>query len=154
MKRKIDHIDKSILRILQESADKPYKQMAFMVNSPVSTVCERIKKLKECGIIQNTVVRLDRKKLQQDVLGRVNVRMSDISKEMLEKLRKNLLEIPEVNSCSHITGHFNISIKVITTDTSRFFEVVMQIAGFAFVDGINTYIILGDIIPDTGLRIL
>ncbi|KEQ31702.1 Lrp/AsnC family transcriptional regulator [Pedobacter antarcticus] len=152
MKRKIDHIDKSILRVLQESADRPYKQMSSILHSPTSTISERIKKLKQSGIIISTVVKLDRKKLQQDILGHVYLRLTITSKEVIEKFRQKLLLIREVSSCTSITGSYNIKIKVITNDTSRFHEIEREIASFPHVERVLNYIELDEIIPYSGFH--
>lgn len=150
MKRKIDNIDKSILRVLQESADRPYKQMSTMIHSSASTISERIRKLRESGIIMNTVVKLDRKKLQLNIKGNIFLRLTITSTDAMEKIKQKLMLIKEVSACTSITGSYNIAVTIITSDTSRFYQIEREIASLQHVERVYNYIELDEIIPYNG----
>ncbi|MEM4484125.1 MAG: winged helix-turn-helix transcriptional regulator, partial [Candidatus Methanomethylicia archaeon] len=59
----IDDRDKEILRILQRDGKATVKDLARIVNSPVTTVYSRVKRLERDGYIKNYVAILDEKKL-------------------------------------------------------------------------------------------
>jgi len=64
-RRGIDNKDKQILSILQEDGRVSFRKMAKLLGIPHTTTYERVKKLKEIGVIKKFTIEIDRKKLQQ-----------------------------------------------------------------------------------------
>jgi DNA-binding Lrp family transcriptional regulator len=43
MEKKLDRLDISILKLLQEDSSRPHKQVAGILNVSSTTICDRIK---------------------------------------------------------------------------------------------------------------
>lgn len=67
----IDEKDKKILDILKEHSDWTTRIIAKKVNLPITTVHNRIKKLKKGGIIKKYTIETDNRKLERNFVAYV-----------------------------------------------------------------------------------
>ncbi|MBB5638057.1 DNA-binding Lrp family transcriptional regulator [Pedobacter cryoconitis] len=150
MKEKLDRLDISILKLLQEDNSRPHKQIAGVLNLSSTTICERIKKLKTEGYIITSVAILNRRKLKQEVLAFIHLRLSHYSDEIIDAFKYDISRIKEVCECCTITGQYNIKLKIITTDNTSFSGIQRNIANIKNVQALESYVVLDNIINDTG----
>lgn len=152
MEKKLDKLDISILRQLQEDSSRPYKQMAGNLNTSSTTICDRIRKLEKRGFIIAYVAVLERRKLKQDVLAYIYLNLSRCSAEVINAFRDAVSEIREVCECCTVTGRYNIRLKITTTDSNMLSSIERKIAGIKNVMTIETYVVLDNIIADSGFN--
>lgn len=152
MKLKFDELDKALLRMLQENADLPQKQIAAKLNRSVSTISERKKKLRKLGVIKKITAHLDRRLLGLETEGYLNLRLADYSEHTLKTFRLEVSEIKEVRDCISITGTNNIMIQIVTTDLTSFSRIERTIGTLKNVKEIRNYINLENIISDRGFH--
>lgn len=152
MKHKLDELDKALLRMLQENADLPQKQIAAKLNRSVSTISERKKKLSKLGIIKKITAQLDRKLLGLETEGFLNLRLADYSEQTLKNFRLEVSGISEVRDCTGITGTNNIMVQIVTTDLTSFLKIERAIGTLKNVKEISNYINLESIISDRGFH--
>ena len=65
----IDHIDKSLLKLLQEDSKKPNKYYANQLGLSNTAIYERIKKLERSGIISRYAAVLDKSKVNKNFVA-------------------------------------------------------------------------------------
>ncbi|QNK64302.1 Lrp/AsnC family transcriptional regulator [Pedobacter sp. PAMC26386] len=152
MEKKLDRLDISILKLLQEDSSRPHKQMAGILNISTTTICDRIKKLKMAGYIVTSVAVLNRRKLKQEVLAFIYLKLSHFSDEIIDKFKQEVSMIKEVCECCTITGQYNMRLKIITTDNTSFSGIQRNIANMKNVQGLESYVVLDNIITDTGFN--
>lgn len=152
MKHKLDELDKALLRMLQENADLPQKQIAAKLNRSVSTISERKKKLSKLGIIKKITAQLDRKLLGLETEGFLNLRLADYSEQTLKNFKLEVSGISEVRDCTSITGTNNIMVQIVTTDLTSFLKIERAIGTLKNVKEISNYINLESIISDRGFH--
>lgn len=150
MEKYIDKLDTAILKLLQKDASLPYKHIAALLHTSTTTVCDRVKKLKKEGFIGSVVAVLNREKLNQEILAYVHLSLTGYSEGIIGELKNDLSQISEVCECCGITGYYSIRLKVITTSSSNFSEIETTIAGLNNVKAVESYIVLKNIIDDTG----
>ena len=146
----LDRIDISILKLLQEDNSRPHKQIAGIINISTTTICDRIKRLKARGYIVTSVAVLNRRKLNQEVLAFIHLKLSHCSDEIINTFKKEISLIKEVCECCTITGEYNIRLKIVTTDNTSFSGIQRNIANIKNVQALESYLVLDNIITDTG----
>ena len=116
MKEVIDEKDRKILEILKENSSLSTHKISKNTLIPITTVNNRIKKLKKIGVIKRYTVDVDKTKLGYTLAAYVFVHVS------LEELKNNNMSIkdlmktirvnPLVEFAENITGDVDIIIKM------------------------------------------
>jgi len=109
---RIDEMDRKILAALQEDAARSLDEIARVVGSSKTPVWNRIRKLRESGVLGAQTVRLDAEKLGFEACFFVLIRTSehDIGWQaaFLDALRKR----PEVQEAHRLAGDIDYILKV------------------------------------------
>lgn len=137
--KSIDELDLNILRMLLEDASVSYETIAREVGSSVGTVHNRIKHLKEMGVISRIIPELDAKVLGFDICALIDVR---IKGGHLEELEKKFAGYSNVCSIYDITGEYDATFvsKFKTTDDLNKF--IKELAGQKYVLRTSTKLVL------------
>ena len=139
---KIDKIDKKILDMLQQDGRSSASNIANEINISIPTVTDRIKKLKEFGIIKGIHAVLDPKQLGLDVAAIITL----ISESSLhyKEVTKSAEKTPEVLQCLSTTGKGSHMLFVVTHNSSTLEELLRKIQSWSGVIRTETQIILSD----------
>lgn len=110
----LDQKDIEILKILSADAKLTTKEVARRLQSPVSTVFSRIKRLEKEGIIKKYVALLDPRKFGKETVAFVLVSFSTQGQSPISQreVAKQIAEFPEVQEAHIITGDWDILLKV------------------------------------------
>ena len=114
-KLKLDDKDFEILTALRENAKQSVFQLARKTRIPPTTIHNRMKKLKENGVIEGYTVRLNREKLGQAVCALVFVYLDNNHLESVSKkggLAERLFMNPKVDEVFETTGSIDLIVKV------------------------------------------
>ncbi|MEM0475644.1 MAG: Lrp/AsnC family transcriptional regulator [Candidatus Norongarragalinales archaeon] len=124
---KLDDKDRRILELLEENAGLTRKKMARKLGLPLTTVHNRIEKLKREGVITRFTVSVDRKKLGYGISAFVSIVINYPSKDFSqEALAKNILKFPEVEEVAIVAGTTDLIAKIHTRDTDTLNEFVVK----------------------------
>lgn len=123
----LDKTDKKILSILQEDASTSNVEIARQLNMAPSGTLERIRKLKERGVIEGYTVRLNPKRLGYGLTAFMFVKSSDRVGEI--KNAKLLSAIPEVLELHHIAGEDCYLLKLCAQDTDHLAQILRDKIG-------------------------
>ena len=139
---KIDKIDKKILDILQQDGRSSASNIANEIDISIPTVTDRIKKLKDFGIIKGIHAALDPKPLGLDVAAIITL----ISESSLyyKEVTKEAEKAPEVLQCLATTGKGSHMLFVVTQNSSTLEELLRKIQSWSGVIRTETQIILSD----------
>jgi DNA-binding Lrp family transcriptional regulator len=118
---KLDEKDIEILKFLQEDSKISSKEIARKIDSPISTVFAKIKRMENLGIIKEYKTVLDSKKMSKGTTAFIFVsfeyRPSGIEKPLDQReIAKKIAKFPEVQELHVITGDWDILIKVKAKD--------------------------------------
>lgn len=118
----IDEIDRKILSILMQDANKPYTKIAEEVHVSGGTVHVRMKKLTQMGIVTGASLTIDHSKLGYDITAFLGIFLDKSS--LYEKVANQLKEIPEVVAAHYTTGNYSIFAKIVCKDTNHLRDVL------------------------------
>ncbi len=109
---RIDGMDRKILSELQRDASLSLDEIAKRVGSSKTPVWNRIRKLREAGIIRQHTVLLDAEALGFEACFFVLIRTSAHEAEWQAKFLKALQDRPEVQEAHRLAGDIDYILKV------------------------------------------
>lgn len=112
MNIRIDDLDRKILGELQVDASRSLDEIAKSVGSSKTPVWNRIKKLREGGVIRNQTVNLDPEALGFEACFFVLIRTSEHEAAWQEAFLRALQERPEVQEAHRLAGDIDYILKV------------------------------------------
>ncbi len=118
-----DSKDLLILEHLEKDAGMTTKKLAATLGMPQTTVHNRVRKLKQRGIIQKYVAILDHKKLGKALTAYV---LLDIDYMNHDELFRKLSNTPSVREVSAVTGSNDIIMKVRAKNAEELGEIVLK----------------------------
>jgi Lrp/AsnC family transcriptional regulator len=110
---KLDAIDRSILRILQDRADSSILDVAGAVGLSHTPCWRRIKRLEECGVIDRRVTLLDQDAVGLGVTVLVEIGLSRHDEQTLQRFERAIQHIDDVVECCAISGEKDFFLKVV-----------------------------------------
>jgi Lrp/AsnC family transcriptional regulator len=112
MNVRIDEVDRKILKAMQRDASQSLDDIAREVGSSKTPVWNRIKKLREGGIIGQQTVLLDAEALGFVACFFVLIRTSEHEAEWQQKFLAALQARPEVQEAHRLAGDIDYILKV------------------------------------------
>ncbi|HKK97373.1 MAG TPA: Lrp/AsnC family transcriptional regulator [Marivita sp.] len=109
---KIDETDRKILIELQTDAAQSLDEIAQKVGSSKTPVWNRIRKLREAGVVGPQTVRLDADALGFEACFFVLIRTSEHEAEWQQAFLKALQDRPEVQEAHRLAGDIDYILKV------------------------------------------
>lgn len=119
---KLDLIDKKLLELLQMDSKQTTKALALKLNLSKTAVYERIKKLEKQEVIQKYTALLDRRKTNMAFVVFCHVRLTQHIKEQLIGFEKQVVQLPEVLECYHVSGDYDYMLKINVADMEAYRE--------------------------------
>ena len=112
MKFKLDKKDLEILNLLQKNCKMTAKEIGQIIESPVTTVFAKIKRMEEIGVIRGYNAILDSNKLGKGttafILASVSYGLKG-GQQSQRKIAKEIARLPEVQEAHIITGDWDTS---------------------------------------------
>ena len=112
MSVRIDALDRKILAELQRDGDQSLDEIARKVGSSKTPVWNRIKKLRDGGVIRQTTVVLDPDALGFEACFFVLIRTSSHEADWQQRFLAALLSRPEVLEAHRLAGEIDYILKV------------------------------------------
>ena len=141
----IDELDKQILRILQVDASVTHRQIAQTLRRSITTIHDRISRLRQEGVILRSVAVLDRKKIGKGLLTFSHVLLNQHTTEALEQFEKAVKKFPEVLECFQMTGSFDFLLRISTRDMDEYHEFYRyKLAKLPNITTVNSYFALSE----------
>ncbi|KFE35007.1 Lrp/AsnC family transcriptional regulator [Thioclava atlantica] len=129
MAARIDALDRKILAELQEDASQSLDEIARKVGSSKTPVWNRIRKLREAGVIGKQTAILDPEALGFDACFFVLIRTSEHEAEWQEKFLATLRARPEVLEAHRLAGDIDYILKVRVENArayDRFYQALIS----------------------------
>lgn len=125
MKVQMDAVDRKILVELQQDASQSLDEIAAKVGASKTPVWNRIRKLKEQGVIGRQTVLLDAEKLGLEACFFVLIRTSEHDAEWQSRFLQTLQARPEVLEAHRLAGDIDYILKV-RVENARAYDVFYQ----------------------------
>ncbi len=122
----MDSKDWKIFNYLRENSRAFIKEIAKQLNIPHSTVYERMKRMKNEGIIKKFTILPDYKKLGLDVCAYLLINFDPRSLRTQEEVAREIAQIDRVYGVEIITGEWDILVKVRTENMDILKDVIVR----------------------------
>ena len=122
---RLDAIDKKIIYMLMDNAKTSLAQISKNIGISTTAVHQRIKKLENAGVIENSVSFLNPRKIGYKVVSYIGVFMDQPSH--FQELIKALNEINEIVEAHYTTGNWTVFLKVLCVDNDHLMQILSKI---------------------------
>jgi DNA-binding Lrp family transcriptional regulator len=136
----VDEVDRALLTQLQRDATQAYAALGQAVGLSAGSAHERVRKLRERGVIRRTTVEVDPDAVGRGVLAFVmldgNIWMGGVT------TREALAAIPEIEEAHIIAGSASVLVKIRTGTTKALQAVLRRIFDIDGVTATHTIVVL------------
>ena len=116
----LDDIDRKILDILQEDSMISVKDIAQQVGLSFSPTYERIRAMKQAGIIVRYVAILDPEKVGYEIMSYCNITLKEQSGKKLTEFEDKIRKEPNVLEVISLSGTYDYMIKVVARNIKEY----------------------------------
>jgi len=146
---KLDEKDLRILNILKKNAELNTSQISKKTGIPITTIHNRIKKLKQEGIIKNYTINIDHEKIGKPLASYIliTINQSILGKKISQhEIGRRLKAFDEVESADIVTGATDIIIKVRAESMKGLNEFITEkLRNIEGIDKTQTLMVLEEI---------
>jgi len=105
----MDEKDLIILNALKQDASLSVAKLSSNTGLPSTTVYNRIKKLRDSGIIKNYTINIDKERVYGNIVGIILIKATNTDQRTIVQ---KLLEHPSVENAAIMTGNTDIVIRI------------------------------------------
>lgn len=134
----VDDVDRALIAELQRDAGQAYALLGRAVGLSAGAAHDRVRKLRERGVIRRTTVEVDPAALGRGVLAFVMVDSSAWMGEASE----SFAAIPEIQEAHVIAGTASVLVKVRTATTEQLQDVLRRLYEIEGVSGTHATVVL------------
>ncbi|MGD1218422.1 Lrp/AsnC family transcriptional regulator [Streptomyces krungchingensis] len=134
----VDDIDRELLGLLQADATQSYAALGQAVGLSPAAAHERVRKLRERGVIRRTTIDVDPAAVGRGVLAFV---MVDSTSWMGDSAAA-FAALPEIQEAHVIAGSASVLVKVRTSTTEELQDVLRRLYAIEGVSGTQATIVL------------
>lgn len=137
VKNQIDPIDIRILSELTNDAETPFVQLAKKLNVSNTLIHQRVKKMKENGILKKATYQIDPYLLGYQTTAYTQIRLSNNILHI--EIEEQLAEINEIVECVNISGPYAIQVKILAKNNRHLRDIIYdRILNIPGVEGTNS----------------
>lgn len=125
--RELDRIDLKILAILQRDARISITDLAEKISLSATPCSERVKRLEREGVITGYHARVNPAALGLNLLVFLEIKLSAKSGDVFDKVKQELLYVPEVMECHLVSGDFDYLVKARLTEMHEYRRLLGEI---------------------------
>ncbi|GKQ35040.1 Lrp/AsnC family transcriptional regulator [Streptomyces sp. A012304] len=134
----MDDVDRQLLALLQEDASRSYAALGQAVGLSAGATHERVRKLRERGVIRRTTVDVDPAAIGRGVLAFVMVE----STRWVGDSGERFAAVPEIQEAHVIAGSASVLLKVRTATTQQLQDVLRRVYAIEGVSGTQATVVL------------
>ena len=148
----LDPTDYKILNILQEDSTISVKDIAEKVGLSFTPTYERIKTMKNNGVIEKYVAILNAEKAGFEMMAYCNITLKEQSLEKLQEFENKIKEQPNVLEVVSLSGTYDYMIKVVTKNIKEYNRFMTEVvANIPNIGQYHSNIVLSVIKDETKL---
>ena len=136
----MDDIDRVLLAQLQKDATQAYAALGAAAGLSAGSAHERVRKLRERGVIRKTTVDVDPAAVGRGVLAYVMVNANEWMGD--EATRVSLEAIPDIQEAHIVAGTASLLLKIRTATTEDLQSTLRRIFAVDGVTGTQTIVVL------------
>ena len=138
----LDRTDVGILRLLQNDGRLSVKEIAAEIGLAASSTHERIKRMRDSGVLRGMHVEVDPKALGIGLEALFMIGLSKHERGTVDRFMDDIVEVPEVRFAFLVTGRYDLVVHVVVKDTQHLKDLALdQFTNRAGVTRIETSIV-------------
>ena len=151
----LDKTDKKLLYFLQEDSKQTTKELANKLDLSVTAVYERIKKLEKQGVISKYVAIINRQKVERDFIVLCHVKLTQHKKEYVLQFEKEIMTLPEVTECFHVSGDYDYILKIGVANIKEYRSfIVNKLTVVKHIGSSHSAFVIGEVKSTTAVSII
>jgi Lrp/AsnC family leucine-responsive transcriptional regulator len=151
MAEKLDEIDLKLLAELERDADRPNVELARVVGLSPAATFNRIRRLKETGVIGRITARVDPATAGFPLQVYVAVTLGRHDDTAHKRFATAVEELPEVLSADWVTGETDALLWVVARDVSQLQRVLLLLSSRGGAQRVMTLLRLEELKPRAAL---
>lgn len=136
----LDSVDKKIIYMLMDNAKTSLAIISKEIGISTTAVHQRIKKLEQAGVIENSISFLNPKKIGYGVISYIGVYLDQ--PHYYDSVIKSIKAINEVVEAHCTTGNYTVFLKVLCKDNDHLMEILKKLQKLEGITRTETYISL------------
>ena len=149
----MDALDKRILAALQLDSTTPLEELARQVNSSKTPVWNRIRKMRDSGVIRGSVALVDPDSVGLGVCFFVLVRTNAHEKGWLEKFQQAVERHPEILEAHRLAGEIDYILKVRVESPKAYDEFYQRLISDVAIYNVTSLLSMEAMKDETALPI-
>ncbi|MEU2348650.1 Lrp/AsnC family transcriptional regulator [Modestobacter sp. NPDC049651] len=122
----MDELDAALLRQLQRDARRTNRDLAAAVGVSPSTALERVRGLRERGVIRGASLDVDLDAVGRPVQAMIAVRIRPPSRSLIEAFRDWVAQLPETVGVFVVSGTEDFLVHIAVPDTDAVYSFVID----------------------------
>lgn len=122
----MDELDSAILEQLQRDARTTNRELARMLGIAPSTCLERVRALRNRGVITGYHAAVELRSLNRRVQALLSIQVRPLSREVIEGFKGYVAELPEVLSVFVVAGSDDFLVHVAVQDVDHLHAFLMD----------------------------
>ena len=124
--RPLDRIDINILDALQNDGRLSNKELAAHVGLAPSSCLERVRRLRERGVLRGVHADIDPDQLGVGLRAMISIQMRDQTRPKIERFVDEVVSMPEVAALFNLAGEVDCLLHVFVRDTQHLRDFVLE----------------------------
>ncbi|NVK52435.1 MAG: Lrp/AsnC family transcriptional regulator [Flavobacteriaceae bacterium] len=150
----LDAIDKKLIFLLQKDSKQTTKQLSLQLNLSVTAVYERIKKLEKVGVIKEYVAIINKNKVAKSFLVFCHIKLIQHTKEYVSNFEKEVLKLPEVSECFHVSGDYDYILKIYVKDMEAYRDfMITKLTAIKHIGSTHSIFTIGEVKNTTAISL-
>ncbi|CAN5812710.1 Lrp/AsnC family transcriptional regulator [soil metagenome] len=137
----LDRIDRVLVLELQKKARVSNKDLAALVGLSPSSCLERVRRLRERGVLSGFHATVDPALLGRPTQALISVRLQVHHRQLIDDFYDHVLELPESIAVFHVTGSDDYLVHVAVADTEGLRARVLDLTARDEVEHVETRLI-------------
>ena len=126
MAEKLDHIDKKILKILQENSKITNLELSKRIGLSPAPTLERVKKLEQGSTVESYHAQVNPQSIGLNVKTFVLVSLAWQKENALNAFLEKIKKINEITECYIITGDADFLLKIVCKDLPTYEQLLFK----------------------------
>lgn len=126
MVEELDKTNIQILKILKDNARLTNKEIGGKLHKSASAINGRIRRMQDQGYIEKYVAVLNPKMIGRGLTAFTHVHLKDHSKETIYHFEEQIIKLPEVLECYHMSGQYDFILRVAVKDLEAYHIFLMN----------------------------
>jgi Lrp/AsnC family leucine-responsive transcriptional regulator len=116
----LDSFDLRILERYQHDTQIPARAIGALIGLSTAAVQRRLNRLRQIGVIQREVAEISPKALGLPVTCLVGVNLENERASDIERFKRKMSALPEVQQCYYVTGQIDFFLIVLAADMETY----------------------------------